>query len=360
MVAVRFLLSAAAVALLLTSESYGAELRFRGLWVNAWGKGLKSPQQVRELVSAASSAGMNALLVQVRRRGDAYYSSAVEPRAAELPDGFDPLQEVIELAHRHSIQVHAWLVVYPAASGAEAFLQPGHVLESHPDWVTYSADGRSMGSGEGEGLYLDPGLPDVREHVISVVRDLVSKYDVDGLHLDYIRYPSRWWGYHPESVRRFIEETGADPWKDPAEWDNWRRAQVTSLVARIRHEVKTVRPGVKMSAAVFADPSDAFKNRLQDWEGWLRSGLVDFVVPMNYAVSRSLFASRSKQAYARNARDKVYMGVGVWNKPASGAIAQMKLLKALRVPGMVIYHYGAVDKSFWRRVGKQVFAGRRR
>lgn len=360
MVAVRFLLSAAAVALLLTSGAYGAGPRFRGLWVNAWGKGLKSPQQVRELVSAAGSAGVNALLVQVRRRGDAYYSSAIEPRAVELPDGFDPLQEVIEQAHRRAIQVHAWFVAYPAASGIEVCLPAGHVLESHPDWVTCSADGRRMGSGEGEGLYLDPGLPEVQEHITSVVRDLVSRYDVDGLHLDYIRYPSRWWGYHPESVRRFIEETGADPWKDPVEWDNWRRAQVTSLVARIRREAVAVRPGVKVSAAVFADPSDAFKNRLQDWEGWLRSGLVDFVVPMNYAVSRSLFASRSKQAYARNARDKVYMGVGVWNKPASSAIAQMKLLKALRVPGIVIYHYSAVDKQFWRKVGEQVFAERRR
>lgn len=359
--AARFFLSAALGLVLLASETSWAELRFRGLWVNAWGKGLKSTQQVRELVSAADSAGVNALLVQVRRRGDAYYNSSIEPRAPDLPDGFDPLQEVIEQAHRHSMQVHAWFVVYPAASGVEAPLPPGHVLESQPDWVTCSADGRRMGIGEeGEGLYLDPGLPEVQEYILGVVRDLVSRYDVDGLHLDYIRYPSRRWGYHPESVRRFIEETGADPWKDPTEWDNWRRAQVTSLVARIRHEATAARPRVKVSAAVFADPSDAFRNRLQDWEGWLRSGLVDFVVPMNYAVSRSLFASRSKQAYARNARDRVYMGVGVWNKPASSAIAQMKLLKALRVPGIVIYHYGAVDKTFWRRVGEQVFSGRRR
>jgi len=330
------------------------------MWVNAWGRGLKSPEQVRELVSTARSAGINALLVQVRKRGDAYYNSSLEPRASELPDGFDPLQEVIDQAHQRGIEVHAWFVVYPAASGAEAVLPAGHVLESHPEWVTCSADGTRMARGEGEGLYLDPGLPDVQEHIVGVARDLVSRYDLDGLHLDYIRYPDRRWGYQPESVRRFMEETGGDPWKDPSGWDNWRRGQVTALVARIRHEVMAVRPGAKLSAAVFADPSDAFRNRLQDWEGWLRNGLVDFVVPMNYAVSRSLFASRSKQAYTRNARDRVYMGVGIWNKPASSAIAQMKLLKDLHVPGIVIYHYSAADKTFWRKVGMQVFGGSRR
>lgn len=353
--ATRVFLSAVVFALLLTSGSLGAGLQFRGVWVNAWGSGLKSAQQVHEMVSATGAAGANALLVQVRKRGDAYYASSIEPRASGLPEDFDPLQEVLDQAHRRGMQVHAWFVVYPAASGAEAVLPSNHVLRLHPDWVTYSSQGTRMAKGEAEGLYLDPGLPEVQEYIVSVVRDLVSRYDLDGLHLDYVRYPSRRWGYHPESVRRFIEETGADPWKDESAWDNWRRGQVTQLVARIRREVSGVRPAMRLSAAVFADQYDAFKNRLQDWEGWLRAGLVDFVVPMNYAANRSLFASRSKLAYARNARDRVYMGVGVWNKPASSAIAQMKLLKALRVPGIVIYHYGAADQAFWRQVGSEVF-----
>jgi uncharacterized lipoprotein YddW (UPF0748 family) len=329
-------------------------LQFRGVWVNAWGRGFKSPDEIDKLVETAASAGLNALLVQVRKRADAYYNSSIEPRASEIPEGFDPLAELIPKAHRLGLEVHAWLVVYPAATGAEKSLPDGHILRQHPEWLTRDADGNAMRRGDGEGLFLDPGLPEVQDYIVSVAVELASRYDVDGIHLDYIRYPSRRWGYHPESVRRFTEETGCTPGENPVAWDNWRRQQVTLLVARLKREITKVRPGVKLSAAVFADQSDAFKNRLQDWQTWLQHGWVDFVVPMNYVSNRSLFASRSRQAYSRSRN--VYMGVGVWNKPSDVAVSQLEFLKSMGVPGFVIYHYAAADEAFWKALKAKVFA----
>jgi len=355
----RALFAAALAAVALLGPAGGtpsaSAQQFRGVWVNAWGKGIKTPEQVDQLVKLAAEGGLNAILVQVRKRADAYYNSSLEPKAQEIAPEFDPLACVIEKAHAKGIQVHAWFVVYPAASASQAALPTGHVLLSHPDWVTANAKGIPMQAGSGEGVYLDPGLPEVQDYIVSVARDLVSRYAVDGLHLDYIRYPGRNWGYNPESVRRFEEETGHTPSGDPVDWDNWRRGQVTQLVARIRNAISEARPGVKLSAAVFADQNDAFKNRLQDWGAWVRNGLVDFVVPMNYATSRALFASRSKAAYTRNPRASVFMGVGGGNKPSSTVLAQVRLLQALGVPGIVIYHYAGADEAFWRNLGSTVF-----
>jgi uncharacterized lipoprotein YddW (UPF0748 family) len=326
------------------------------MWVTAWGKGLKSPAQIDTMLRAAKTAHLNALLVQVRKRGDTYYHSDIEPMAADVMPGFDPLSYLLEKAHADGIQVHAWVVTFPAWSDHRFAPPAGHVLRLHPDWATYHKDGHRMSLRDGdEGIFLDPGIPEVQEYLVRVMRELVEKYPVDGLHLDYIRYPGRQWGYNPVSVRRFKDETGLTPSGSPAAWDRWRRDQVTHLVARINQAVNAVRPAAKLSAAVFPVPYESYNLRLQDWDKWVRQGLVDFVAPMNYATSPMRFASRSAALMSRGGTRPVYMGVGGGNKSEAAVLKQMQLLQAKGAPGIILYHYDGNSPQFWQNLGSRLY-----
>jgi uncharacterized lipoprotein YddW (UPF0748 family) len=327
------------------------------LWVNAWSDGIKTPGQVDQLVKTAHNAHLNALLVQVRKRGDVYYFSDIEPRASDIAPDFDPLALLLEKAHAAGIQVHAWIVVFPAWSDRRHAPPEGHVLALHPDWATVNKNGHRMTRNDGdEGVFLDPGVPEVQDYLLSVTHELIAKYPVDGLHLDYIRYPGRQWGYHPTAVARFKAETGRTPSGSPKQWDQWRRDQVTNLVSRISRDVQATRPSVELSAAVFPAPSESYVARLQDWEKWMKLDLVDFVAPMNYATSRSRFASRSAALMSRGRTRPVYMGVGGGNKSEAAVLSQMKLLQSRGAPGIILYHYAGNSPQFWKSLGSRLFS----
>lgn len=323
---------------------------FRGLWVSAWESGIKTPEQVDRLVQRARDAGLTDLIVQVRKRSDAYYDSDLVPKAVDVPAEFDPLDDLLRKAHAEGIKVHAWLVMLLAHTPRrDRPPHPDSVLALNPDWVTFSAAGRRMGAGEAEGLYLDPGLPEVQRHLVAVAKDLVERYAVDGVNLDYIRYPSRRWGYHPRAVWRYRRETGKTTTKHRQAWDQWRRDQVSEIVQRVYQAVKGARPEVQVSADVWASLSEARGNRLQDWEHWLRKGWVDFVAPMNYTADRTLFATRSAAIYKRNGTRRVHMGV--IDSPHTLAMADKAL--SLGGSGLVFYHYAGLRQEFWDRARRR-------
>jgi len=188
----------------------------RGLWVLR--SSLASEKSVRQMVDTAKRAGFNTLLVQVRGRGDAYYNSRIEPRATELeddPTNFDPLALTLTLAHAQGLRVHAWFNVDLVSSATLLPRFRTHIVSRHPEWLMVPrplAGKLSLMSpdlpayvGEiarwtraqadnVEGLYLSPVTAASRQYTTSVVADLAAQYDLDGLHLDYIRYPGRQFG----------------------------------------------------------------------------------------------------------------------------------------------------------------------
>ncbi len=200
----------------------------------------------------AEAAGLNALFVQVRGRGDAFYRSSLAPRSPLLerqPQKFDPLKHLIARARMRRLQVHAWVNVLLAAHFGQP-LPDGHVLEKHPEWAMVprsqataalvasgprrlpliAAAGRA--EGDVEGYYLTPASPGVTEHLEAVVREIVRAYPVDGLHLDFIRYPGPTFDYSKAMLEGFRQRTGggdlmAQPTAHPAEWDADRRELLT-------------------------------------------------------------------------------------------------------------------------------------
>lgn len=285
-----------------------ADEQFRAFWVTGFGPGFWTPEQADQLLAEARAANLNALIVQVGRRGDAFYNDSFQPRTEEpgFQPGFDALQYLIDRAHGQSprLEVHAWINTLVMASAAAPPQDPQHVFNLHgpqtgaDHWFSERFDGLQVA---GSSYFLDPGHAEAALYVVRMYAWLVARYDVDGIHLDFVRYPEfntagADWGYNPTAVRRFNQQFGRSGLPSPSDpdWLNWRREQVTQLVRKIYLTVTALNPRVKVSAATIAwggapaSPDDyyassaAYTRVLQDWLGWVREGILDLNIPMNY------------------------------------------------------------------------------
>jgi uncharacterized lipoprotein YddW (UPF0748 family) len=266
-------------------------------WVHLFDDTLKTTAGIHRLIDEAATAGVNTLIVQVARRHDAYYNSDVLPRTTDdtLEANLDVLATVLARAKQHGIAVHAWYgiaptwhAVYealPAPSSDWIALAHGRDAPVDERWVSRRADGTWT-------EYLDMGVPAVREHVVAVVDELVSRYALDGIHLDYVRYAGGDTGYNPVALNAYQQDTATTttPRPNDPSFVAWRRAAVTRLVADV-HAV-TARQGVLLSAAVItwgAPPRDGNlaatrtgTDALQPWDEWLAQDILDVALPMNY------------------------------------------------------------------------------
>jgi uncharacterized lipoprotein YddW (UPF0748 family) len=346
----------------------------RAVWVDAFHDGFKTPQQVDDLVAWARDANLNALFVQVRRRGDAYYLKSFEPRAEDpdLAPGFDALQYLIEQAHQgpRRIQVHAWLATLPIWGERDTPpLAPNHPFNLRgpsagpaDTWLMYRDDGEAWASAGTSGIYyLDPGNPEVQSYTTEVYLHLLRNYDVDGIHLDQVRYydgNALRWGYNPASVALFNTRFGLDPSNQPAPtdplWIAWRREQVTALVRRIYLAAKAIKPNVAVTAAVVTwgkGPQSAddwerqapFASVLQDWRGWLDEGIVDYLLPMDYyreaGEQSAWFDTWTQWQVSHAGKRGVVLGMGSYLNTADGALAQLGRARALGALGVALYSY---------------------
>ena len=355
----------------------------RALWVVR--TTLTSPDKIKKMVESARDNGFNNLIVQVRGRGDAYYRSRWEPRAAALKDQkpeFDPLALTIKEAHRKGLKVHAWVNTNLLANLDELPAEPEHVYNAHPEWLavpravaaelytTAPSDPRyrarivewsKANRGELEGIYTAPAHPAVREHVYSIWMDLLERYDLDGLHFDYVRFASPDFDYSRASLERF--RAWLEPRLSPAErrlldgalkadplaaaeayreqFADFQREQVTTLVERIYYGVKKRRPSAVVSAAVFANDENAYARRFQDWRRWLAMGILDVVCPMAYTPDTETFRKQIAvaSAAAKAAGRRVWAGIGAYRIPADSTVEKIDAARALGADGIILFSY---------------------
>ena len=381
-----------------------AALRFdevRGLWVVRYT--LTSPQSVQALVERAADAGFNTLLIQVRGRGDAVHPSTIEPRLEQVARGsssFDPLALAISEAHARGLAVHAWVNANVITELAGVPDDPRHLARAHPEALmvprelarelarTSPYDPRYLErlmewarahDDRVEGLYVSPWNARVRERLEAVTVDLVERYDLDGLHLDYIRYPGPDFDYSAGAIgafrdwaaprltaseRRALDGAArSDPiaWPDgqPQLWGEFRRDQVTRLVERVSFAVKARRPWMTVSAAVYPDIAQARRDRMQDWPRWAREGLVDAVAPMAYSTDDAVFRRQVGQAVAAAPQVEVWAGIGSYLTGLQGTLRKILIARDLGSDGVVLFSYdwavspdGGGGASFLDRVGR--------
>jgi uncharacterized lipoprotein YddW (UPF0748 family) len=334
--------------------------QYRALWVDAFHDGMKSPAQVEKLVADAHRANLNALIVQVRKRGDAYFNVSVEPRATDIlapPAEFDPLAYVIQLAHASTprIEVHAWLNTFFVGDTSAVYKLHG------AQWGNRDFSGN-------QGGYLDPGAPEVQAYTHNVFMDVARNYDVDGLHMDFVRYPGVEWGYSPQGIAEYLRVTKTTTMPSPQDerFKSWRRVQVTNFVKNLHADLKAVKPNVKLSGALIcfgggpasaalADwaGTSAYGSVFQDWRAWMINGYLDFGVPMNYDSDWSGLEQYWFGVWLNFEKDsgfgnRILTGVGAFLNYPEDTLAQIRRALAPsaagnRVLGIAIYSYGSTS-----------------
>ena len=371
----------------------------RALWVVR--TSLTSTPAIAEMVAAARASGFNTLLVQIRGRGDAYYLGGVEPRPAALAPTFDPLATTISQAHDAGLTVHAWINVNLVA-GTDLPLARTHIVYRHPEWLMVPrALGEDLAAldpsgpeylgrlaryarsqpAELEGLYLSPVMPGAIDYTKAVVRDIVQRYAVDGVHFDYIRYPNDEFDYSrqtltafrrdvlpdltPAELRRYEGRVATEPLlytrAFPERWHAFRTARLTTLVTELRETVKSVRPRALVSAAVLPDPVEAAGHRLQDWRKWLAQDLIDVVCPMAYTTDGAVFASQIAAARDAAGRHPLWAGIGAYRLSQEQIVDSIQAARRLGVGGIILFSYDSLvaparGSGYLTQLGKAAFS----
>ena len=318
----------------------------RCLWVVR--NTMTNKQAIDEMIEFADVNGFNNLLVQVRGRGDAYYNSQLVPRSELLRDSaFDPLAYVLKKAHERGLTVHAWVNVYFIWASEKPPRALHHLYNRHPNWIdtngnndesSYNDENEKMG----EGYFLAPHHPEVQKHLLAVFRELTALYDLDGLHLDYIRFHDTEYGNN-EYAKSYYNKNIIT-----LDWNNYRRAAITNLVKETKQMLMDVRPDCKLSAAVKPNLLLAKNRFFQEWDMWLAAGYLDWAIPMNYTPNLRDFASNIDIMYEnlpRKYRQKIMMGIALYNQPPLDAIDKINYSEITRFRGISIFSYNVFKEN---------------
>lgn len=268
---------------------------FRAAWiqsVNGQFRGMPTEKLKQNLIGQLNSlqkAGINAIIFQVRPEADALYASRLEPWSRFLtgvqgkaPEPYwDPMQFMIDECHKRGMEFHAWINPYRTKTTLKSELAPNHVYNIHPEWfVTY-----------GDQLYFDPALPESRRHICMVVSDIVSRYDVDAIHMDDYFYPYPIKGKDFPDDASFARFGGGFSNKG-----DWRRSNVNVLIKKLHETIREIKPWVKFGVSPFgiyrnesSDPLGSKSKGLQNYDDlyadvllWAREGWIDYNIPQIY------------------------------------------------------------------------------
>lgn len=323
----------------------------RAVWLTTasgldWPTSTDTAQQkesLRAIVRDLKAANFNTILFQVRPRGDAYYRSSHEPWADNLTGtagkdpGYDPLALLIEEAHRSCMEVHAWINTFKVRNGTFASISPLHPTRKLSQWiVTYQGED-----------WMDPGYPGTRRYTLGVILDLVDHYDLDGINLDYTRYPGG----------DFRDETSYRQYGHGMVREEWRAKNINEFVASVYDSVKARKPWVKVGSSPLGvpgtslDPHSAptLKKYAQDAPLWLRDGIQDYVSPQIYWVIGGTRTEPDFVAVARKWKtysdgSPVVAGIAAYRpEVAREMTAQIDTSRALGLAGQSFFRYDHIS-----------------
>ncbi len=272
--------------------------------------------------------------------GRAHYPSDVLPRSKTYEEHGDQIAQCVAACKKHGVEVHVWKVNYNLSGAPRAFVDK------------LRAEGRLQVSHEGkEQRWLCPSHPENFKLELDSMLEVARKYDVDGLHFDYIRYPGRSHCYCDGCRKRFEADTGlkVKDWPrdchsgelhDP--YHDWRCGQITRLVEAVSREAKKLKPEIKISAAVFGAYPDCRENVGQDWVEWVKAGYLDFLCPMDYTQSDPNFIGLvENQLRLVDGRIPVYPGIGAFRLTPDRVVGQIHHARSLGASGFTVFNLDA-------------------
>lgn len=241
----------------------------------------RQQKELCEILDRLKAANFNTVLLQTRLRGDLIYPSEIETFAEALTGntgrnpGYDPLAFAIEECHKRGMELHAWIVTIPAGNARQVKLLGRNSVVQKNRGICKQYQGN---------WYLDPGNPETKEYLSRLVKEVTSRYDIDGVHFDYIRYP--------EQAENFPDKDTYRKYGKGKELKQWRRDNITDIVRRIYSDVKALKPWVKVSSSPIGKYRDTSRYPSRGWNGynavyqesqrWLKEGIHDALFPMMY------------------------------------------------------------------------------
>tara|TARA_Y100001960_G_scaffold9560_1_gene9124 strand:+ start:2997 stop:4184 length:1188 start_codon:yes stop_codon:yes gene_type:complete len=317
----------------------------------------------------AYHADYDVVYVQVRGRGYAFYESNIVPKNPKINIDFDPLEYAIKLGNALGIEVHAWVNTYILWSSKYEPIDTMHLYHQRKDWTEANIHGKmdsqiklsSPQSPQWEGVFLSPIHPEVNSYLLSVFSEIINEYDVDGIHLDYIRFQDEIYGYNRIGMKEFEKIYNINPrdivrgiisthygWEQSLvdsiknEWNNFRQDAISSLVKNIYSVIEKSEKKIYLSAAVKPNLIEARSRWSQDWGDWLHGDFIDFVVPMNYYKEIRHF-NNSIQIIKTNLDDmdinRIIMGISTYNQDVQSAIDKILLTRLNGFKGISIFSY---------------------
>ncbi len=334
------------------------QAEIKALWLMAWD--INTPEKIDHAVEYAIDHGFNQLLVHARYRADALYRpnryldtfSNHEPISYILPDkSFDPLAYIIDKTKDTSLEIHAWATVFIATPRTLDNISPNHIYYTHPEWITRDIFDNKMEPDSHEGAYLDPGIPEVHDHLINVFKDIVINYDINGLHLDYIRYPDSCYGFADHAMKTYYNSPQAENYRV------WRQDQITRFVRRCYAELKYLDPDLILSAAVVSCLDRAENRYSQKWTEWLDEGIVDYVYTMTYGLTDEVVANELFQFQSN--KDRIIIGLRAWSEPerpfsSRDVRSKINLTRENRFTGLALFSFSGLEELSTRHLRRSL------
>ena len=346
-------------------QRVGAEIRAvwldRGTIVAA-----RSERGLAAVFDRLAAAGINTVFFETLNAGYTIYPSQVAPQQNPLTVGWDPLASAVKLAHERGMELHAWVWVFATGNKRHNTLigkpssYPGPVLSAHPDWANIDNKGRTQHPNDGK-FYLDPANPEARNYLLRIVSEIANNYKVDGVQLDYIRYPFQddnagfTYGYGMAARQQFKQLTGADPvnispssgslWR---QWVEFKTNQINSFVAEVSQLLRQNYPRTILSVAVFPHPeSQRIYKIQQNWEVWARQGIVDLIVPMTYALDTNRLQRITEPLVKEQMLGSALISpsVKLLTLPEVVAIDQIQALRDLPAGGYAIFAVESISSG---------------
>jgi len=349
------------------SFSQLSDLDTRCLWIVR--ESMYTEKMINSALVYAYQSGYNIVFIQVRGRGHAFYNSEIVPKHPKIDPEFDPLDYAVTLGHALGIEVHAWVNSYILWSSKTPPENLKHLYHTHKEWTEANIHGKmdsqinlsAPQSPQWEGIYLSPIHPDVNPYLLSVFSEIINSYDIDGIHLDYIRFQDEVYGYNKVGMKEFEKIYDINPrdivrgiisprfgWSQEfvdsmyIAWDSFRKNAITELVSNLYNEIHKPGQHMKLSAAVKPNIIDAKYRWYQEWDKWVKNGIIDFVVPMNYYKEIREF-NNSVQIMKSNLipeeLEMVIIGVSTYNQDAQSAADKILLARLNGFRGVSIFSW---------------------
>lgn len=357
------------------SNSLSENIHFkdRCLWVVRYS--LDSKSSIDKMLGFAVQHNFNHIFVQVRGRGDSLYRSSWIPRSEVLSDDyFDPLEYVIKEGHRLKLNIHAWVNVYMLWSAENHPDNEHHLFNRHPDWLDaveeesqkylYTHKRSHTDASGKEGFYLAPHHPGVNPYLLAVFKELLNHYELDGLHLDYVRFKNESHGYNPIGIEQFRNyfdsENGVNAGDNKTrtnknsyneyliQREEFLCQSVTELVLKLRSFINNSNKEMIFSAAVKPNIEKAKQLYFQEWDIWLSSGLMDWVLVMNYDPSFQTFMnniSTFEDRLTQSNFSNIIMGVALYNQSPDVAKKKLKYSYNAGFTGIALFSYDVMKEQ---------------